>query len=315
MPTFYFTFFLLCFPMLVQADEPASIRYLERDGVIETMATGAATPQTPFAIASVGKTLTAVAILRLAERGALELDDPVSRWVDPDISTGFGGLEGITLRHLLTMTSGLPDYFDDDFLEDALAAPNAVQNPKTALTYAFPHDRLFAQGTGFDYSNTNYVLLGLVLEQASGRSYAQAMQFDVLTPAKMRDSFVFGSTPLPANFPNGHEYGQHFRSYYEATGFGDGGIISTAADVARFYKALFIEQTLLTPAMMAEFTQDAMDKDYGMGIEIEDSTYGHSGGDLGFSADARIDLETGTIAVILIAQADADTSWTYDILD
>lgn len=258
--------------------------------------------------------MTSVALLRLVADGAISLDDPAARWVSRDIAQGLGGLDGITLRHLLTMTSGLPDYLTDDYIDDALDDPDRVQKPGMALTYAFDEDALFSPGRGFDYSNTNYVLLGLILENVTGQSYATLMERLVFRPAGMTRSFVFGSAALPPTFPNGHEDGQHIRAYYQADGFGDGGVIATASDVAKFYKALFLERTLLPSSLMSEFRNDVLNEGYGMGIEIEDGTYGHSGGDLGFASDVRMDIRSGDISIILVAEAEADTDWTFDRL-
>lgn len=304
----------LVFPCVVHGHDIDAIRYLEVDGIVEVSSSGNATIQTPFTLASVGKTMTSVAILRLVSDGVLSLDKSPRNWLPPETVSGLGGLDGITLRHLLNMTSGLPDYLTDDYIEDALADPNGIQNPQTALSYAYGERPMFAPGYDFDYSNTNYVLLGMVLENATGLNYADVMQRHVFAPAKMKSSFVFGSTNLPENFPNGHEDGQHIRDYYEAQGFGDGGVISTAPDISKFYHALFVAKGLLTPLMMKEFKRDIHGVGYGMGIEIEDGTYGHSGGDLGFSTDVRLEIKTGAIAIILIAEADADTAWTFEAL-
>lgn len=305
---------LLVMTTAAQADTVASIRYLERDGKVEVSTTGAATAQTPFAIASIGKTMTAVAVLRLVARGELSLDEMAANRVSPEFAAGLGGLKGVTLRHLLTMTSGLPDYLTDDYIHDALDDPDNIQHPQTALTYVYGEEVLFLPAKGFDYSNTNYVLLGIILETATGQSYADLMQDLVLGPAGMTRSFVFGSRRLPADFPNGHEDGDHIRKYYEADGFGDGGVISTAHDLALFYKALLVDRSLLPANLMQEFGTDPLGADYGMGIEMEDGIWGHSGGDLGFASDVRMDIRSGDIAIILVADADADTDWTYDRL-
>lgn len=289
------------------ASDSPSVRYLDGPEGVNVTAK-AATPDASFAIASVGKTMTSVAVLRQLAHGDLELDDPAADWFAPDIVDGFQGLEGVTLRHLLTMTSGLPDYYTDAYMEDVLDDSD-LQTPTTALSYAFDDEPLFAPGTGFDYSNTNYVLLGLVLEQVTGLTYAQALQREVFNPAGMTDSFVFGSRPLPTSFA---DTPHDVRAYYNGAGFGDGGVIATAQDVARFYQALFIQQTLLSPDLLSIMTQDPMNEDYGMGIEIDGPIVGHSGGDLGFSSDVRLHRASGTIAVMVIAEEDADTSWTDD---
>jgi D-alanyl-D-alanine carboxypeptidase len=131
----------------------------------------------------------------------------------------------------------------------------------------------------------------------------------------MDRSLVFGSAPLPDNFPNGHENGEHHRSYYMFEGFGDGGVIAPAFDLARFFHALFVDESLLTGAMMAEILHDPVGEGYGMGIEVDGAIVGHSGGDLGFSSDVRLDRDNGTLAIILSASADTDIDWTIEALD
>ncbi|MEM8773322.1 MAG: serine hydrolase domain-containing protein [Pseudomonadota bacterium] len=267
---------------------------------------------TPFAIASVGKTMTSVAVLRMAERGTLSVDDPVSDWVTADISRGLGGLQTTSLRHLLTMTSGLPDYYIETFLEDALDDPDNVQTPQSALRYVYDTPRHFPPGADFEYSNTNYVLLGLILENATGRSYAEVLQQEVFAPAQMAQSFVFGDRDLPRSFAKSPDHTEDVRAYYQGAGFGDGGVISTARDLARFYSALFLDRSLLERAMMDALMTDPLGAAYGMGLEVEDGLVGHSGGDLGFSSDVRLDLETGALAIELVAAEDAKTGWTFD---
>src|SRR6056297_630984 len=307
-------FLALVLPNLADASDVATIRYLHADGVMAITVDGPATPDTPFAIASIGKTMTSVAVLRLVAQGKLVLDDGIAAQIPAQTLAGLPQLSQVTLRHLLTMSSGLPDYLDDAYIADALADPGKVQTPLTALSYAHGESPLFPPGQGFDYSNTNYVLLGLILEDVTGQTYSEAMDELVFRPAGMDRTFVFGSAPLPDNFPNGHEDGDHHRSYYMFDGFGDGGVIAPAPDLARFFRALFVEQTLLTAAMMAEFLHDPFDEGYGMGIEVDGAIVGHSGGDLGFSSDARLDRDNGPLAIILSSSADTDTDWTFEVL-
>jgi D-alanyl-D-alanine carboxypeptidase len=302
-------------PVVAHADDVATAFYTETDGIVQVDVEGPATPDTPFAIASIGKTMTAIGILRLVSDGTLGLDDPAGRYLPQKVVDGFPSLTDITLRHLLTMTSGLPDYLDDAYVEDALADPETTQTPLVALSYAYAEAQVFAPGQGFDYSNTNYVLLGLVMEHASGLSYAQAMDKLVIQPAGLPGAFVFGSAPLPETFPNGHEDGRHYRTYYSFDGFGDGGVIASAPDLARFFRAAFVDQTLVPPPLLDEMLHDPFDEGYGMGIELDGHIIGHSGGDLGFSSDIRLDLTNGNLAIILSAAADVDTTATFDALE
>jgi D-alanyl-D-alanine carboxypeptidase len=297
------------------ADTVQSIRYFETEGAVEFTSTGEnVSAATPFAIASIGKTMTSVALLRLVSRGKIGIDDAVSDWVTKDIRNGLGGLDGITLRHLLNMTSGLPDYLSDEYIIDATNDPKGTQSAQAALTYAYDEAVLFQPGMEFDYSNTNYVLAGMILELASGLTYEQVIAKEIFGPSAMHESFVFGSISLPHDFPQGHENGKHERAYYEHQGFGDGGVISTARDLSLFYNALFREQTLLTAPMMSELIKDPLGENYGMGLDVEGDIFGHSGGDVGFASDVRMNVETGAIAIIFEASADADISWASDVI-
>lgn len=294
------------------AHETAWIRYqFDRSPKFEASASNI-TPDTPFAIASVGKTITSVAILQEVEVGRLDLDREAQQWLPNEVVSGLGGMDDITLRHLLNMTSGLPDYYTDEYVEAIAEYGDEVRTPAIAASYAFDEEILFSPAEDFDYSNTNSLLLGMILENVSGKSYGEILQERIFTPAKMTNSFVFGTKNLPDAFPAGHEDGEHVREYYQGQGFGDGGVIASAADLQRFYHALFVEKTLLSEVSLEELLKDPLGVNYGMGIEVESEIYGHSGGDLGFASDIRFDAESGVTYIELIADGDADASWTED---
>jgi len=273
-----------------------------------------------FVLASVGKIFTAVAILQLAERGKLGIDDPVSNWIDPEIAASLA-LSGVTVRHLLTMTSGIEDYYTDDYLDEVLEEP-AAQTPVNALRYA-EGPRLFAPGTQFDYSNTNYLLLQLVLEQASGQSMAEYFQLNIFDAFGMEKTYVFGTRAHPDDFVAGYEDlgagPEDVSFYYLGQGFGDGGVISTAKEVAGFYRALFVRREVLSAQSLKMMLRDPLGEGYGMGVEAVDvpglgMVYGHSGADLGFSADVRLAVKSGDIAVALFASGEADGAVTEEAL-
>ena len=271
---------------------------------------GGAGLATPFAVASVGKMFTAVAVLRLSERGALALDRPMAELM-PDLWRDLRAPAGVTPRHLLAMTSGLPDYYTDDFIDAALADQAGVQNAGAALRAAFRDPPLFAPGDAFDYSNTNYVLLGVLLEHLTGQPLADVLRAEVFVPAAMADTFLAGSRPLPPDFAQGHPDRALLRGYYSGPGLGDGGCISTAGDLLRFMRAL-TDGTLLSTAMLAQMRADGSGAGYGLGLELDGAVIGHSGGDLGFASDLRMNLRTGRVAVALVAREDGPTDWAEE---
>jgi len=267
--------------------------------------------ETPFAIASAGKLLTSLAFLRLAEQGKIAIDDPVSKWVPQNIAVGLGGLDGIDLHHLATMTAGLPDYYGDRYFDTVEDTPISDQSAEFAVSLVFGEDLEFKPGTAFAYSNTNYLLLQIAMERAAGQPYHRIIQDQIISPAKLENTVVFGNDPIPRDFPEGHEGRTHIRAYYQGPGYGDGGVLSSAADMARLYTAMW-DGTLLTDASIDHLLTDPAGEGYGMGLVLDGDLVGHSGGDLGFSSLIAMNWETGRVAVELVGQADGASDWAWD---
>ena len=220
------------------------------------------TPQTPFAIASVTKTFTAALILRLADEGRLTIDDPLARWL-PD----YPNAARITLRMLLQHTSGLADFFQNPKFDAALnRAKGRVWAPDEVLP--FVAKPAFAPGKGWGYSNTNYVLLGLVAERAGGAPWADQIRADFFVPLGLTSTYVQGvGTPtvppahanqmfvgfagkiLPKDLSDGSTLAP-FTSVATAA-FSAGSIASTSGDLARWARALY-GGDLLAPASKAQ---------------------------------------------------------------
>lgn len=291
-----------------------------------TLATG---PQRPggretragdrFIIASVGKPFLAAALLRLHEAGRIDIRDPVARWLPSDVTEAFGGLNGVRVDHLLSMTSGLPDYLDDAFAQDLMAEP-VGWTVRDALAYAEGEAPLFAPGAEYDYSNTNYLLAQLVLEAATGQSYPQALRALVLDPVGARDSAVFGTAPRRAEDAAGiTPEGRDASGYYVSPGFGDGGLIAPAGEVAAFFRALLVERRLLGPAALALMLEDPLGEGYGLGIDIDRSeygpVYGHGGGDIGYSSGVIVLPAVPAVGVILRGDETADEDLLWHALD
>ncbi|WP_369015713.1 serine hydrolase domain-containing protein [Streptomyces gottesmaniae] len=133
-------------------------------------------------IGSETKTFTATALLQLVDDRRVRLDDPISRYV-----RGVPDGHRITLRHLAQMRSGLFPYSAaPDFVQALLSYPSRSFTPRELLAYAFRNPNTFAPGEEFQYSNTNFVLLGLVVEQVSGKRFADYLHQRVLRPAGLR---------------------------------------------------------------------------------------------------------------------------------
>ena len=224
------------------------------------------TADTHFRIASNTKTMTAAVIVLLAQDGKLKLSDPVSKYV-PDVPNG----DNITIAELLKMRSGLYNYTDDPELAATIDAdPAKVWTPQEVLAIAFRHPPQFAPDAAYEYSNTNYALLGLVAEKVDGSPLAQQLQDRLFGPLGLKQTSLpaaddtrsprptrtatctaAASTPSPttripprcrprhrAGTLQPIDYTNQNPSYATAAG----GVISTADDLATWIKALVVGQ-------------------------------------------------------------------------
>ena len=150
-------------------------------------------------VGSLTKTFTVTAILQLVDQGKLKLSDPISKYI-PGVPSG----ERITLRNLAQMTSGLIT-FDavDEFADSYVADPRQSFNPEEMLGYVLDKPLQFSPGTQYQHSNTNILLLGLVVEQQSGQSLPDYIGEHILSPLKLTHT----SFPTTATFPDPHPQG------------------------------------------------------------------------------------------------------------
>ncbi|WP_424976686.1 serine hydrolase domain-containing protein [Dinoroseobacter sp. S124A] len=203
-------------------------------------------PATPFHIASIGKLLTATAVLQQAERGTLDLDDLV---IDHLGAASLRGLAGdaapaLTLRHLLGHRSGLPDLDNDPGFQNAvLHDPQRIWTPQDLLEVARGLPPTGRPGAQTSYSSTNYHLLGLVLERVTGTAYANLIRRDILAPlglGRTWHSVQHWPAARAAQLPPLHHYAGtvDLTEHHPSFEFADGGFVSTATDLTRFGRLL-----------------------------------------------------------------------------
>ena len=147
-------------------------------------------------VGSITKTFTATLVLQLVDKGDFGLDDPVSNhlpaptgpnppWSWSNVPDG----NTITIRQLLNMTSGLFNYTEDgNFFRQEVSNPTETWNPNDLVKIAFSHPPYFAPGQGWYYSNTNYILLGLLIEKVTGMAFENVFQQDICKPLKLHDT-------------------------------------------------------------------------------------------------------------------------------
>ncbi len=308
---------------------------VERGGeVLFNGAAGLATleQQTPlaptdrFRIASATKTFTATLVLQLVDEGVLSLDDTVADWLDDPVVARIPHVDRITVRQLLNHSSGVYDYFDDDspFLQDAFFGPGAdwarVWTPRELLAYVdgAQHAPSFAPGEGSRYSNTGYVLLGLILEQATGRSYAELLHARITKPLDLKDTFYAATEPVPGGTVDSYHLieGEPVNAsaiHLSAMGAA-AGIVSTTRDLARFADALFGGE-LLTPAtleeMLAFVPSDRPGIEGGLGVMRLQTPAGElvgHGGDGPGSTARMFRLPAADLTVALLSNTGGDAA-------
>jgi D-alanyl-D-alanine carboxypeptidase len=265
-------------------------------------------------IGSNSKAFTVTALLILADRGKLGLDDPIGRYVK-----GVPNGDRITLRQLAQMRSGLDDY-SGDTNKDMPRQPFRQWTPRELLAVAFRHPPLFPPGTKFDYSNTNTVLLGLVVEQVSGQPLGAFIEQNILKPEGLSHTIF----PTGAEIPSPHSHG-YFKmpdgKIVDATdwspswGWGAGNMISTLDDM-RVWARVLATGKLISPAMKAaqqQFLPAPGEGDgalYGLALENQNGWIGHNGNTLSYMVypyylpDERI-----TMVVMLNSAADTPGTW------
>lgn len=241
-----------------------------RAGVAERGTTRQVPWESHVRIGSNTKTFVATVILQLEAERKLSLNDSVERWL-PGLVQGNGNQgQHITIKDLLQHTSGLFEYLDDEALWATLETPEAFyQNrfntytPEQLVRVALAHEPNFAPGTDWGYSNTNYILAGMIIEAVTGQSWAQQVKQRIILPLGLHGTSEPGINPtLPIPFPHGYELFGTDGVYTDTTshnmtwGGAAGSLISTPRDINKFFKAL-MKGWLLPPAQLAKM-QDAL---------------------------------------------------------
>ncbi|MGG3804998.1 serine hydrolase domain-containing protein [Metabacillus fastidiosus] len=261
-------------------------RLLDRDSVFE--------------LASVSKPFTAIAIMILKEKGYLNFDDKVSNWLR-DFP-----YKDVLIRHLLNHTSGLPEYMQlvmEQWDHEQIAENRDVLK----LLIDYSPEVYFKPGEHWAYTNTNYVLLALIIEEVSGKTFADYMKEEIFSTLGMNDTFVFNAKYNHGikNYALGHVYDPSSDEYVRPDSFldldyvkymggiqGDGAINSNAKDLLIFDQALYTEQLVSYSTLREAMSQTVLKGEepigYGLGWvirEIEETgmMVGHNGGWPGYS--------------------------------
>jgi D-alanyl-D-alanine carboxypeptidase len=328
---------------MVEGGLPGAFVYVEdadgsssfRTAGVADLATGAVmTPETHYRIGSTTKTFTAVVVLQLIGEGRLSLGDLVQDLL-PDLP--IPNADRLTVEHLLRMRSGLFDFEDDPSLLGNLEAHLRPVPLARVVELALRGPTSFEPGERFEYCNSNFCLLQVAVERLTGRALADEMRARIFEPAGLARTSYPDEDDLSLPEPYVHGYDRAgdgwFDCSFEDFGHGDGAVVSTAADTARFFRALLLDRTLLAPELVAAMMSVGPDAppaqltlsgsptpiDYGLGLYSHriscGTVWGHTGGGFGYSHAPFVRLDTGRTAIVMRNASFGFRQLTYAALD
>src|SRR5215472_14393376 len=292
---------------------------LARHGSQVTVATSGladVATQTPMApgdrvrVGSVTKTFVATVVLQLVAEHRLSLSDTVGQWLPGLVPNG----GKITIQELLQHTGGIYSYTNDPgFLRVLFSDPTRVWRPEELVRIAVAHPPVFPPGTSFAYSNTDYVLLGMIIQAATGHPVGQELRARIFQPLGLRGTyFPYANPHLRRPYAHGYLLGQPGTGPVDTTVMSPswagaaGGIVSTAADIARFYTALLAGKLLPAAQLqqMMTTTPTGQGDNYGLGIQAEPlscgTAWGHTGDFPGYFNNPFTTTDGSSQAVVLV---------------
>ncbi|MGG2091956.1 serine hydrolase domain-containing protein [Bacillus sp. S13(2024)] len=250
-----------------------------------------------FRVGSVTKTFTATVVLQLAGENRLNLDDPLEKWLPGVIQgNGYDGKQ-ITIRQILNHTSGIADYLKSKDVDMMNTKKTYTAEEIVKIGLSLPPD--FAPGKDWSYSNTGYVLLGILIEKVTGNSYAEEIENRIIEPLELSNTFLPGNSSIIPGTKHAHGYIQpdgaselkDVTYYNPSIASSAGDMISTADDLNKFFSSLLggklLKEQQLKQMLTTVPTGRAEINGYGLGIYETKlpngaSIWGHTGGIPGF---------------------------------
>ena len=283
------------------------------------------TPEMSLGIGSVTKTYTATLIFKLIEAKKIQLTLTLNDLLPEKVSTKVPG--NITVAQLLNHSSGLYDPIDD-LIGTVLAKPSKAIDLETDYFAQHMQNPVFSPGTRHEYSNTNYLLLGFIIEKASGMKYHEYLRKTILDPLKLSGTFFLkDETPklMGYSWYEGKSLKDVDRTAIESLGWAAGSISATVKDVADFYYALFNGKIIGEASLKSMKTFQSIDlKELGSTVEvgsgifryIQDgkTTYLHTGSTVAYGSHAIYIEQTGEVLVVITNTAEKTDDVVRDVL-
>ncbi len=275
-------------------------------------------------IGSLTKTFTATIVLQMVEEGVLGLDETIVPFFDWALVESLVVIDGqsyghrVTIRMLLSHRSGIPDYADEGFSHLIHANPLRRWEPLDLVRYAYRHGRPpcipdALPANEIAYSNTNYILLGMIVEQLEGRPFHLVLRYRILNPLRLQDTFLAEYEPIPSPLAHGYDGNTDVSWYDYSFEWASAGLVSTVGDVRRFMSALMGGELFRSPSTLETMKNP---NGYGLGLASAVSAdgavgFGHLGQSLGFVAVMMHVPSRQTTVVAAMNQRSADIARLY----
>jgi D-alanyl-D-alanine carboxypeptidase len=224
---------------------PGAEPWVGASGVRDRRTKAPMEPTTNVRIASISKIFTAVVALQLVDEGKIQLDQPIAAWLPDLVPNG----DRLTVHNLLQHTTGLYDYLEDrNFVNRTYREPDRIFTPRELVEYAAQFPPMFRPGTkgAWDYSSTNFVLLGMIVEEATGNSLAHEMRQRIFEPLGLEQTFFVPDETIEGVQARGYSGAVDQTRVAMSFAYATANIVSTAGDVRQFIQAL-LDGQLLAP--------------------------------------------------------------------
>lgn len=237
-----------------------------------------------YRIASNTKTFTGTVLLQLVGEGKISLNDKVTKYFPQ-----YAAASGITLTMLANMTSGLFDYCDDDsWFTGCKATPLRIWAPTELADLSLSHPLLFTPGTQYKYTNTNTILLGMIIEKVTGNKLATEINNRIVTPLQLKNTgYMASGTALPGNHGRGYDFGElgitgDVTESYDVSNSGAAGAVYSTPHELQLFVESMVEGGLLPDSLQnrrlnKDFNQFGPVQSYGLCLSKMGSFYGHNG--------------------------------------
>jgi D-alanyl-D-alanine carboxypeptidase len=271
-------------------------------------------------ICSITKTFTVTVVLELVDEGKLGLDDNIGKF---DIGVKVPNADQITIRQLCNMTAGIFNYSDDKtFLKTYTEDPNKVWKPEEQVALAVAHPPYFAPGKGWHYSNTNSIILSMIVQKITGKDIASEIQSRLVDNLKLTNTYYPEGTSIKGAHAHGYLAGEgkeltDVTYMFNPSGMGaSGALISNLGDLKTWVISLAKgdllkkdTQTQRTTFVPGDYDYFGIPVKYGLGILSSEGFLGHPGDGLGNTNAALHSPETGTTIVVFLNKSPNDDTY------